>query len=96
MHMGMKQQSLVQGVQYAEEADLRSEVAWIGNAPVLLQHLDVEEAQCPKALDHGVRTELQLAEQHRLVLPDVLGTKIGTAMEVLAEVFDSVDVRTNR
>jgi hypothetical protein len=34
-----------------------------------------------------VRAELQLAEQHRLVLPDVLGSKlIGSAMKVLTEV----------
>ena len=44
----------------------------LGNAPVLLQHLDIEEPQSAKALRYGVRTELQLAEEHRLILANVL------------------------
>src|SRR5579863_8342054 len=48
----------------------------LGNAPVLLQHLDVEEPQSAKPLDYGVGAELQLAEQHRLVLANMLRAEL--------------------
>src|SRR5215469_10341062 len=69
----------------------------LGNAPVLLQYLDVEEPQRAQALNDRVRTELQLGKQHRLVLADVLRTKtVGAPTEVLAEVLYSVDLGANR
>ena len=37
--------------------------------------LDIEEAKSSKTLNDGVRVELQLAEQHRLILSDMLWTK---------------------
>jgi hypothetical protein len=44
-----------------------------------------------------VRTELQLGEQHRLVLADVLRTKpIGTPTKVPAEMLHTMDVGTDR
>ena len=68
----------------------------LGNAPVPLEYLDIEEPQRTQPRGYGVRTLLQLAEQHRLVLANVLRAQlIGTAMEVPAEVFDAVDVGAN-
>jgi hypothetical protein len=47
--------------------------------------------------NNRVRVELQLAEQHRLILTDMLGAEpIRAAMEVVAEVLDSVHVGTDR
>ena len=58
--------------------------------------MDIEEAQRRQPQDDCFGAVLQLAEQHRLVPPDVLGTQpIGAAMEVLAEVFHTVDVGTD-
>ena len=71
-------------------------VGRLGNAPVPLEHLDIEEPQCTQPRGYGVRAVLQLAEQHRLVLANVLRAElIGTAMEVTAEVFNAVDVGAN-
>jgi len=79
------------------QSDDLPRIRCLGNAPVLLQYLDIEEAKSRQTLKNGVRFELQLAEQHRLVLPDMLRTKpIRTTMEVLAEVLDSMDVGTDR
>ncbi len=68
----------------------------LGLASVLLQHLDIEEPQKAKALCNSVRTELQLGEQHRLVLANTLRAQlIRTAMEVTAEVFNTVNIGTD-
>ena len=62
----------------------------LGDAPASLQHLNIEEAQGSQPQDYGVRAELQLGEQHRLILANVLGAKlIGRAMEVAAEVLNT-------
>ena len=59
----------------------------LGDAPVALQHVNVEEAQRRQPQDDGVRTELQLGEEHRLILANVLRAKlIGRTAEVPAEV----------
>src|SRR5208282_6433375 len=65
----------------------------LGDAPVALQHVDVKEAQRRQTQDDGVRTELELGEQSRLILANVLRAKlIGCTPEVLAEVRDTVHV----
>ena len=46
----------------------------LGNTPASLQHLNVEEAQGSKPQDYGGRAELQLSEERRLILANVLGT----------------------
>src|ERR1035441_9012930 len=38
------------------------------DAPAALQHVNVEETQCCQPQDYSVRAELQLGEEHRLVL----------------------------
>src|SRR6478672_3833899 len=69
----------------------------LGHAPVLLQYLDIEEPESSQTLNDGVRVELQLAEQHRLILADMLRTElIRTSMKVSAEVLDSMDIGTDR
>ena len=47
----------------------------LGNTLVLLQYFDIEEAKSSKTLNDGVRVELQLAKQHRLILSNMLWTK---------------------
>ena len=59
----------------------------LGDTPAALQHVDVEEAQRRQPQDDGVRAELQLGEQHRLILANVLRAKlIGRTTKVPAEV----------
>ena len=55
--------------------------------------MNVEEAQRRQPQDDGVRAELQLGEQHRLILANVFRAKlIGRAPEVPAEVLNTVQV----
>jgi hypothetical protein len=59
--------------------------------------MDVEEAKRGKPENDRVRTEFQLGEKHRLILANVLWPEsVRTAVEVLAEVLNSVDIRTDR
>src|SRR5664279_4668855 len=61
-----------------------------------LQHVNIEEAQRSQPQDHCVGTELQLGEEHRLILANVLRAKlIGPAAEVPAEVLHPVEVRAD-
>src|ERR1035438_7522105 len=65
----------------------------LGDAPTALQHVNVEETQGRQAQDYGVRAELQLGEEHRLILANVFRAKlIGRAPEVPAEVRHTVQV----
>ena len=65
----------------------------LGNAPVLLQYLDVEEPQRAQALNDRVRAELQLGKQHRQVLADMLRAKpVGASTKVLAEMLYTMHV----
>src|SRR5277367_6084061 len=65
----------------------------LGDAPVALQYVDIEEPQRRQPQDDGVRTVLQLGEQHRLILANVFRTKlIGRTAEVPAEVRNAVKV----
>ncbi len=55
-----------------------------------------KEAQRSQPQDHSVGTELQLGEEHRLILANVLRAKlIGPAAEVPAEVLHPVEVRAD-
>src|SRR5271166_2095864 len=66
------------------------------DAPASLQYVDIEEAQRSQPQDHGVGAELQLSEEHRLILANVLRAKlIGPAAEVPAEVLHPVEVRAD-
>ena len=68
-------------------------IGGLRDAPVALQHVNVEEPQRRQPQDDGVRTELQLGEQHRLVLANVLRAKlIGRTAKVPAEVLNTVQV----
>ena len=68
-------------------------VGRLGDAPVALQHVNVEEAQRRQPQDDGVRTELELGEQSRLILAYLLRTKlIGPTMKVSTEVLNTVQV----
>src|SRR5208283_5173102 len=68
----------------------------LGDAPAALQHVNIEEAQRSQPQDHSVGAELQLGEEHRLVLANVLRAKlIGPAAEVPAEVLHPVEVRAD-
>ena len=51
-------------------------IGGLRDAPVALQHVNAEETQRRQPQDDGVRTELQLGEQHRLVLANVLRAKL--------------------
>src|ERR1019366_1392132 len=67
-----------------------------GDAPVALQDVNIEEPKRRQPHNYGVRTVLQLGEEHRLVLANVLWAElIGRAPEVPAEVRHTVHVRTN-
>ncbi len=71
-------------------------IGGLRDAPVALQHVNVEEPQRRQPQDDGVRTELQLGEQHRLVLANVLRAKlIGRTAKVPAEVLNTVQVCTD-
>jgi hypothetical protein len=55
--------------------------------------VNVEETQSCKPQDYSVRAELQLGEEHRLVLANIFRAKlIGRTMEVPAEVRNTVQV----
>jgi hypothetical protein len=65
----------------------------LGDAPVALQHVDIEEPKRRQPHDYGVRTVLQLGEEHRLILANVFRTKlIGRTAKVPAEVRNAVKV----
>src|SRR5450631_3768923 len=65
----------------------------LGDAPVALQDVDIEEPKRRQPHNYGVRAVLQLGEEHRLGLANVLRTKlIGWTPEVLAEVRHTVHV----
>jgi outer membrane protein TolC len=55
-------------------AEYEPEVLLGSPAPAPLQHVNVEEAQRRQPQDNGVRTVLQLGEEHRLIFTNVLGT----------------------
>src|ERR1039457_2651476 len=68
-------------------------VGRLGDAPAALQHVNVEETQRRQTQDYGVRTVLQLGEEHRLILANVFRAKlIGRATKVPAEVCNTVQV----
>src|SRR6202047_658789 len=65
----------------------------IGHAPGFLDRLRVEEPQSGQPLCHGGRGQLSLTEQIRLVLADVLRSKlIRRAPEITREIRDRLDV----
>src|ERR1017187_9234393 len=56
----------------------------LGDAPAALQHVNLEETKSGQPQDYSVRAELQLGEEHRLVLANVFRAKlIGRTTEVL-------------
>src|ERR1019366_1676119 len=68
-------------------------VGRLGDAPAALQHVNVEETQSRQTQDYGVRTVLQLGEEHRLILANVFRAKlIGRAAKGPAEVCNTVQV----
>src|ERR1700692_4314890 len=68
-------------------------VGRLGDAPVALQHVNVEETQRCQTQDYGVRTVLQLGEENGLILANVFRAKlIGRATKVPAEVCNTVQV----
>ena len=68
-------------------------VGRLSDAPVALQHVNVEETQRREPKSYRVRAELQLGEEHRLILANVFRTKlIGWTAEVPAEVCDAMKV----
>src|SRR5208282_4301238 len=68
-------------------------IGCLGDAPAALQHVYVEEAQSRQSQDDGVRTELQLGEEHRLILPNVFRAElIGRTAKVPAEVGNTMQV----
>src|ERR1035441_7234807 len=65
----------------------------LGDAPVALQDVNIEEPKRRQPHNYGVRTVLQLGEEHRLILANILWAKlIGRAPEILAEVRYAVQV----
>lgn len=59
--------------------------------------MDVEKTQGGQPHYHGIRAELQLREEHRLILADMLRTElVRSTVKVSAEVLNTVDVRANR
>jgi len=83
----------------AEDLRQPDHLPWIrrlGNAPVPLEYLDVEEPRGSKPTNDRVRAVLQLGKQHRLVLADMLRAKsVGASTEVLAEMLYAVHVGTD-
>jgi hypothetical protein len=58
--------------------------------------MDIEEVQRSQPQDDGVRTVLQLGEQHRLLLANVVRAKlIKRAPEVPTEMGNTVKVRAD-
>jgi len=71
-------------------------VGRLSDAPVSLQHVNIEETQSRQPQGHGVRTVLQLGEEHRLIFTNVFRAKlIGWTAEVPAEVGHTVYVCAN-
>jgi hypothetical protein len=65
----------------------------IGNAPRLLQCLDVEKAQGTQMVGHRTGRQLLHGEELGLVFPNMLPAQtIGRAVEVLCESFDQADI----
>ena len=65
----------------------------VGNAPRLLQYLDVEKPQGAQMVGHCSGRQLLHREELGLVLPNVLPTQaVGRTVEVLCESFDEADV----
>src|ERR1017187_5726882 len=48
----------------------------LGAAPAAFQHVNVEETQRGKPQDYSVRAELQLGEEHRLILANLFRAKL--------------------
>jgi hypothetical protein len=72
-------------------------VGRLGGGPASLQNLDVKETQCGEPLRDRVRSQLPGPEHRRLVLPDVLQTKlVRRTTKVLSKVLDGADVSANR
>src|SRR5664279_5739780 len=68
-------------------------VGRLSDAPVALQDVNIEEPKRRQPHNYGVRTVLQLGEEHRLVLANVLRAElIGWSPEVPAEVRHTVHV----
>jgi len=79
--------------EYPGEVTQLLRIGRLGDAPVPLQHVNVEEPQRRQPQDDGVRTELQLREQHRLILANVFRAKlIGWTAKVSAEMLNTVQV----
>src|ERR1019366_3983175 len=69
----------------------------LGNAPASLQHVDVEKAQRRQPQDNGVWAVLQLGEEHRLILANILRTElIGRTTKVAAEMRNAMQVAADR
>jgi tetratricopeptide (TPR) repeat protein len=65
----------------------------LGDAPAAPQHVNIEEAQRSQPQDHSVGAELQLGEEHRLILANVLRAKlVGWTMKISAEVLNPMKV----
>jgi len=65
----------------------------LSDAPVPLQHVNVEETQSRQPQGYGVRTVLELGEEHRLILANLLWAKlIGRTTEVATEMSHAVQV----
>ncbi len=65
----------------------------VGNAPRLLQRLDVEEPQGAQMVCHRTGRQLLNGEELGLVLPNVLPAQaVRRTVEVLCESFDEADV----
>src|SRR6266567_4047645 len=61
------------------QADDLPRIGRLGNTPVPLENLDIEEPKCTQPCGYGVRAVLQLAEQHRLVLATRLAAALSQA-----------------
>ncbi len=65
----------------------------VGNAPRLLQRLDIEKPQGAQMVGHRTGRQLLHREELGLVLPNVLPTQaVRRRVEVLCESFDEADV----
>ena len=65
----------------------------LSDAPVALQHVNIEEPQRREPQGYGVRTVLQLGKEHRLILANLLWAKlIGRTTEVSAEMRNTMKV----
>ena len=65
----------------------------VGNAPRLLQGLDVEKPQGAQMVGHRAGRQLLHGEELGLVFPNMPRAQaIGRAVEVLCESFDQADI----